>query len=274
MTLVIVVIAVYMTGCGGGNGNAKPAEGAVSTPQNGEQPANGQPVPSNQSKSPDGIELLPPVGQSLTKYMESKSAVTEKIGELIDPLTESEDAMAMLAFMPLLTADLSILPLTSLMMLQPKGDNVWEGELIALFDGHGHIEQKGDISTFQLEMTTKDGTNQKQTITGEYDAKKDSLKAIYTTEGKEVAVFEYAASGDGYVSQLLLEENGAKSLNKSAFDNSKAYLGMVSASGGLSSIYQQDIKISEDFVKNDDLKVVIEGDNGYVIAGGKKIGGN
>jgi len=220
--------------------------------------------------STDNLENsgISPIAIGVTKYMEVKG----KAYEMLTPMTDSisqKDPLASMSLLSLLVTDITLLPLTFVGTLLPIGQNVWEGPLI-MMDGKGKVEQKGDICIFEMEVESKENPGEILTITGEYDAKKDSLQAIYHTNGKETIIFEFIASGDGYVSQFYSTDNEGNALIKQAFNEKSLYAGMISDSGKPESIYKQAINIGEDFVKNDTLMVVLQDGQGYSIIEGKK----
>lgn len=270
--LLIAIIAASLVGCGKDKSNPKleftvPLVQETSSIQGGIE--NKSVTKESNNESP-----LPSVGESFIQFMEVKANANDKMSQLSNEVGEGEDTTAMLAILPLITSDLAVLPLSMLVALPPAGNNIWEGDIAAMFDGTGRIEQQGDISTFNMEVESKEEPKVKQTITGEYDSKKDSLKATFTTGGRETAIFEYAASGQGYVSQLYLEENSQTSVYKSSFDHQNLYAGLFVDSGKPSSIFQEEIKFGESFVKNDGVMVVIEENQAFVIVDGEKIRAN
>lgn len=273
--LFILLAAASVAGCGGGNSDPK-NESAASRSAEANSPVGAKdhvPGAAVVNNAPEKA-ALPPVGEGFTKYMEVKSKANDSMSRLVNSVQKGNDPTAGLGLLPMIAADLPILPLTALLALPSKGNGVWEGDLVALFKGTGRIEQKGDISTFKLEVVSKNDPKDKQVITGEYDAKNDSLKALFATNGKETAVFEYTASGKGYVSQLYVEENGKGIVHKSAFDEKNLYAGMLAGNGKPSSIYKKDVEAGESFVKSDEAMVAIQNGKGYAVFGGKKLNVN
>jgi len=227
--------------------------------------------PSSINNDLEQTGLYPPAGTGITKFLELKGKAYEQMKPLNDKIANGEDAMASLALLPLMSSDLSILPLAMIITLPSKGDNVWEGEFRVMTDGKGRAELKGEICTFDMELAASDGSQEKMIITGEYDTKKDSLKASFTTGDKETVLFEYAASGDGYVSQLFYTgDDGKPSLIRNAFDEKNLYAGMTSENAKPDNIYQQNIELGESFIQSDKIRVVMNNGKGYALIDGIK----
>jgi hypothetical protein len=279
--ILIVLLSLTLTGCG--DSNAAQEAGSTTSPNTS---ATEQPVEANNSEQDhstttneisisDEIKQLEdsgiaPVGVGILKFLESKT----KSNDILEPFTEQitiSDPMAAMALMPISFADMTVLPLTILSTIPSAGNNVWEGELLSLFKGTGRVELKGSINTFTIEGTEESGTNGKMTITGEYDMATDSLRAEFVTDGNENHVFEFVASGDGYVSQLYSSIAGEVHIIKNAFNSSSLYSSVIPANAKPESIYQKNIKVGEDFVKNETLMVSNTEGKGYGIFDGQKI---
>jgi len=271
LIMSILIAVLSLAGCGGksstkGETNSPAVKPGVNSPEASKE--------SRSSSSADDLEqsgLYPPAGTGIAKFLELKGKAYELMKPISDKIASGDDAMASLALLPLMSADLSILPLAMIIAFPSKGDNVWEGEFRVMTDGKGRAELKGEICTFDMELAASDGSQEKMIITGEYDTKKDSLKASFTTGGKETALFEYAASGNGYVSQLFFTgDDGKTSLIRNAFDEKNLYAGMIPEDAKPDSIYQMSFEVGESFVKSDKIMVVIENGKGYALIDGKK----
>ncbi|WHY86926.1 hypothetical protein QNH39_03365 [Neobacillus novalis] len=211
---------------------------------------------------------IPPIATRMTHYMEVK----QKAYEMLDPMLETvskENPMASISLMGLFSTDIPLMPLAMLSGVPKTGQNVWEGPVMNQ-DSKGHVELKGDICMFDLEMKSEDETIQSMNISGEYDTKTESLKASFSVNGKETKVFEFVPSGDGYVSQLFTMENGETTLIKQVFNENTLYMGVFKDSSKQESIYKQNVEFSENFVKNNFMMIVIENGKGYTIIENKK----
>jgi hypothetical protein len=270
LILSFMVVVVSLAGC---SGNSSTKDVPIKSTVKDDRKTTGSMEPSPSSVSMDPKDSgLPPVGVGFAKFMEVKGKAYELMDLMTDQITGSGDTMASLALLPLLTADLSILPLAMTIAFPSIGDNVWDGEFRVMTDGKGRAELKGEICTFSMELAASDDSQNIMIVTGEYDTKKDSLRATFTTGGKETVSFEYAASGKGYVSQLFyLQDDGiTTSLIKNAFDEKILYAGMTLEKAKPDSIYQKNVEIGEGFVQSEEIMVVLEKGKGHALIDGKK----
>lgn len=81
---------------------------------------------------------------------------------------------------------------------------------------------------------------------------------------------EYAAVGDGYISQWYTDQDGEHTIVRSAFDSERIYGGIITTNRMPESIYKQQIADWEGFVENDDLMIVLDQDESYLILDGHK----
>lgn len=266
--LSILLVSATLVGCGGkSKGNEEVGKTKV---ENDNTTKEDEKTNSN-SDYDELIDLgLPPVSVGLTKFLEAKGNSYEMLDGMLESIEADGNFMAGLAILPLYMADLTILPLTMIGTLPSKGKNLWEGNLFMLFEGTGIVEMKGDISTFTMEIEAAENANDKMTINGEYDSNKDSLQAIFTVDGKETVIFEFAASGNGYASQIYSKNEDSFSLIKNAFDENRLYSGLITEGGKPESIYQKKVDNWEQFVKNDTLMIVLDKGKGYSIIDGEK----
>lgn len=165
---------------------------------------------------------------------------------------------------------MAILPLSMMSLLPKQSETLWEGEVLVLTDMNGKVEVNGNISTFELQVKSEDDPSQNMVITGEYDLKADSLTALFSVNDGSKMLFEYAAVGDGYISQWYSDTDGEHTIVRSAFDLERMYGGMITTNGIPESIYQQQITGWEEFVESDTLMVVIDHGEGYIILDGNK----
>lgn len=281
--LLTVVLIFTLSACGGGKGESSSSgdNASSSTSQNSDTAAketnsNAAGTSGIDSSTSDYKEMLdsgvPPMSVSITKYLETKGKAFEKLDFVMENVSES-DPFAAFAFMPLLAVDLAILPVTMIGALPQAGNNVWEGNLMFLYNGTGRVETKGDISTFKMDIHSEDDASDNMKIEGEYDIKTDSFKTVFYPQDGGTLIFEYTASGDGYVSQMYSQEaDGSSTLIRNAFDESKLYSGLIEGNAAPGSIYQKPVKDNDwvDFVKSDSMMVVIENGKGYTIIEGTK----
>ncbi len=270
--LSIVLLVAITIGCG----NAAPGQER----SNGNSMQNEREVEraaADRSKNALSEELaeladsgVAPAALGVVAYFEAKGATSEALNAATEKLAASGDPMAMMAFLPISFADLTILPLTMLSMLPETGKNIWEGELMMLVTGSGRIEQKGDISEFTLKLQDSGEGADYTEITGKYDRSKDSMRAEFWQNNQLSHVFEYSTSGNGYVSQLYSNTEDETTWLKHAFTGTSLYSGIVPANGEPESIYQKSPAINEEFVKNESLMLVLNDGVGYAILDGKR----
>ncbi len=276
--ILSLIFVVSITGCGGSKDNASNGVDR-SDLSDGVQPdvidKVNESIDSEESNfsdsSVDYDELvdagLSPLSIGLTKFMDVKSKSYEMLTPMMDKIGET-NPFAGLAFLPLLGSDLTILPLTMLSALPSKGDHLWEGNLLFMFEGTGRVEVKGDIASFRMEINSQNDTG-KMLVSGEYDIKSDSMRAVFTMEDGSETIFEYSASGDGYVSQLYTED-GNDSIIKNAFDERRLLASVSEVNGKPGSIYQKNTSDWESFTVSENLMIYLEENNGYAIIDGEK----
>ncbi len=280
MILAVAILMVFaLTGCGG---NESSSDNSSSTSSNNNESKSNVEDTNGSSDSigvssdfeaTDYDEMLDsgvsPVSVGITKYLEVKGVAYEMLTPVMDQISET-NPFAALAFLPLFTVDLTIMPLTMLAAIPEKGNGVWEGNLMLLYNGTGRVEAKGDINTFSMNITNDDSEMGSMTIEGEYDAKTDSMQAVFKMGDGTQMVFEYVASDDGYVSQLYTEGEEENTLIKNAVNNTKLYAGLIDESSKPDSIYKKKVTDWESFVANDTLMIVIDNGKGYSILDGEK----
>ncbi|MBS4201219.1 hypothetical protein KHA93_16395 [Bacillus sp. FJAT-49732] len=265
LMLAILLMFFSISGCG------KSEEKGGTPPVSNQEGKSPEKVDDETPPSPkdDLVDLdTPPVATGMTQYIEVKG----KAYEMLEPMMESisqKNPMASITLMGLFSTDITLAPLAVLSEVPKTGKNVWEGPIMNQVST-GHVEMKGDICTFNMEMNVPDESIQNMTISGEYDTKTESLQASFSVDGKEIKVFEYVPSGSGYVSQIITKENEETYLIKQVFNENTLYIGMVTGSGKEESIYKQNIEFNKNFVKNDSMMVVIENGKGYTIIDNEK----
>lgn len=288
LILTLVALMVFaLTGCGGkesssdnGSTSASKSEGVSSSTvgsgsnatDDSDDDYDDEDFDSMDFGGTDYDEMLdsgaPPVAVGITRYLDVKGTAYEMLTPAMDTVSQT-NPMAALAYLPLVTVDLTILPLTMLAGIPPKGDNLWEGTIMFMYNGTGRVEVKGDISTFSMEINNDD-TGEIMNIEGKYDIATDSFQANFTMEDGEEMFFEFTASDDGYVSQIYSEGVDGSTVIKNAVNNTKLYAGLIESGSRPASIYQKKVTDWEGFVKNDTLMVVLDNGKGYTILDGEK----
>ncbi|MBS4196396.1 hypothetical protein [Lederbergia citri] len=260
---------VSISGCSKSEGNGGTEEtDPVSKEEEKETPPKKDDETTPPKKDEPADLAIPPVADGMTKYLEVKRKAYEMLDTMMDTISV-QNPMVSITLMGLFSTDIPLAPLASLSNVPKSGQNVWEGPLMNQ-DSKGHVELKGDICTFNLEMKSEEEEIQNMIISGEYDTKTESLQASFSVDGKETMVFEYVPSGSGYASQVFNKENEETTLIKQVFNENALYIGVFKDSSKQDSIYKQNVEFSEDFVKNDFLMIAIENGKGYTIIENEK----
>lgn len=271
LTLIMIFV---ISGCGNkATSNNSEGLGGINSAYAGgsNNSSNTNSEPTNNKSDYDAMldDGVPPLTVGLTKFMEVKGESYEMLEPVIDNISQT-NPFASFAFFPLITTDLTILPLTMLGALPKKSATLWEGNLMFLMDGTGRVEVSGNVSSFSMEVIATDNPDNSMTIVGEYDYKKDTLKAVFEVADGSQMIFEYTAVGDGYVSQLYTESTDGNTLIRSAFNSQKLYAGILEVRGLPESIYGKNITDWEAYVQSDDLMVILDNGKGYTILEGEK----
>ena len=222
--------------------------------------SNSQSSSSEKSSSSSNGKASSP-SDSYGKYTEMKGIAYEKLnGKIYD---NSEVLMTVgMTLMPIAFIDLTLIPLT---MIGSEG-----GAAALAMLGMQNVDIKQNGNTYTVTYNTDESTI---TQTCEYDASSDSIRSVMSEDGNslESLVFEYARSGDGYVSQYATyeEEKGGYSLIKMYFNaDGDMTLGVDSQSGLPDSIYKKS-GLGSDFAKNDSFYLMLDGDSLTVLSNGE-----
>ena len=195
------------------------------------------------------------------KYTEMKSIAYSNLSKKISEHNELALSAGM-AILPVAMIDLTLIPITLI------GTNGGEAALGFLGMGNVNIEQRGDLYT--ITYTT---SNSNVTQTCEYNAATNSLQSVLSETGKSLdsLVFEYAGSGNGYVSQYVMYEEESKdyTLYKMYFNqDGDMTIGIETVSAKPASIFKKS-GLAADFAQNDSACFKLEGGKLTVFDDGK-----
>jgi hypothetical protein len=121
-----------------------------------------------------------------------------------------------------------------------------------------NITQSGNDYT----VTYTDPENGAITLTCKYDPAADSMvSTVSDSEGKEQMFFEYVRTGDNYASQYYINKGDDTFTLLTAFinDTDIAAFGIAPADAKPASIIGN-TSLTQDFVKNDELYFILNGD--------------
>ena len=261
--LVFMLLTMSFTGCSAiGKKIASSIKGAQSDSAGGEQ-AEAQPEAAQDESASAGANkpVLGGVGfdspsDSYAKYTELKSAAYDRINNKLSASEDPEIAMASMSLLPVVMSDLALLPLTVL-----TADQQAAGVALSML-GMKDVKISQNGKEYTITYANQDGDTLTQTCV--YDKATDSMQSTLTGSASdgETMYFEYTRAGNGYASQMFSKnDDGGYTLVLSFFDDSNiAAFGVKSVDTKPASIIGSGAGLNKDFVKNDEMYAIFEGD--------------
>lgn len=251
--IVLVSMAVVMVFALLGCATVKPNGG---DPQNSaENPAEVSNEPSQVSNEPV-TEVSTPVGaptnpsESFGVYAEVKGAALQRVTDKIADNSDLSLSVGM-GMLPVTMVDLSLLPLTVLSV---------EGAESALeMFGMTGVEVTHNGNDYSVSYSDSEGNKLVQTC--KYDPATDSMQSSTSDGTNETIFFEYVRVGGGYASQYYIRNEDGTFMTITTFFNdtdTMAY-GMTSSATKPASIIGN-TSLTVDFVKNDEVYCILQGD--------------
>ncbi len=267
LTLVIAALLVFaFTGCAANNASpavdsSAPVESAASQPPSPSSDSQTPAAPSDTaaaSSAPANTGATP--ADSYARYMDAKS----KAYDAISAKLEEQPELSLDTAMPLLsvaTVDLSMLGLT-VMNATPDASKIALEML-----GNKNVDVKVDGNHYSVTYTSSE--DEQFTQTAEYDAATDSVRSVLTSsKDGEMITMEYVKIGGGYASQYITAGDDASVLTCFA-DGQDIAFGIDSTTEKPASIFKN-TAVAEDFIKNDDLYIILKDGKMTVNSKGKE----
>ncbi len=204
--------------------------------------------------------------ESYAKYTELKSAAYDRINNKLSASEDPEVAMASMSLLPVVMSDLALLPLTVL-----TADQQAAGVALSML-GMKDVKIAQNGKEYTITYANEDGETLTQTCV--YDKATDSMQSTLSTSSgsDETMYFEYTRAGKGYASQMFSKnDDGGYTLVLSFFDDSSvAAFGVKSVDAKPASIIGSGASLNKDFVKNDEMYAIFEGNALTIMQDGKE----
>ncbi|MDD4643748.1 MAG: hypothetical protein PHW90_01820 [Bacilli bacterium] len=216
--LSAVLIVTLVVGCGSKDDNIN----------------NGNSNTTNKDKKTSVNNL----SESYTRFVEAKSGMTNKLTDIAD---ESENFMLSMALLPLVMADMSVLPATICGL-----DELSAETALAFLYNDVKYNNNGNDCT----VTFKTSEGEVSKFSSKYDPKTDSATmTVYDENDAPILISEYAKVKNGYASQYYYYDDGGTSIHyKSVFIGDNIYSSAFEDVSKPTSIFKNN-KLDEDFGK-------------------------